>query len=103
MRFLRSLPECKWNPLLVKETYNSGHLDVMLISFLLMAAAASGREKPGYGHIEPRRGGPNQAVADRSGTHRVAAISKVSKAAGRGHGSMQGLNGLLPKGRSQTS
>jgi hypothetical protein len=35
-----------WNPLLVKETYNSGHLDIMLIPFLLMAAAASAREEP---------------------------------------------------------
>lgn len=35
-----------WNPLLVKETYNAGHLDIMLIPFLLMAAAASGRKKP---------------------------------------------------------
>jgi hypothetical protein len=35
-----------WNPLLVKETYNSGHLDIMLIPFLVMAAVASGREKP---------------------------------------------------------
>ena len=35
-----------WNPLLVKETYNSGHLDIMLIPFLVMAAAASSRQKP---------------------------------------------------------
>jgi hypothetical protein len=35
-----------WNPLLIKETYNSGHLDIMLIPFLLMAAEASVREKP---------------------------------------------------------
>ena len=35
-----------WNPLLVKEVYNSGHLDIMLVPFLVMAAAASGRQKP---------------------------------------------------------
>ena len=35
-----------WNPLLVKETYNSGHLDIMLVPFLLMAAAASARQRP---------------------------------------------------------
>jgi alpha-1,6-mannosyltransferase len=35
-----------WNPLLVKETYNSGHLDIMLLPFLLLSAVASGKDKP---------------------------------------------------------
>jgi hypothetical protein len=35
-----------WNPLLIKEIYNSGHLDALMFPFLLMAAAAARRNLP---------------------------------------------------------
>ena len=34
-----------WNPLLVKEIYNSGHLDMLMLPFLLLAAAAVCRKR----------------------------------------------------------
>jgi hypothetical protein len=35
-----------WNPLLIKEVYNSGHLDALMLPFMLAAVAAVRRDKP---------------------------------------------------------
>lgn len=35
-----------WNPLLIKEVYNSGHLDALMLPFMLAAVAAVHRDRP---------------------------------------------------------